>query len=274
MSWEKTIQNLESKDDIHFARENAVISYPGEANDACFSVEDRSFWFRHRAECICEVVKNFPPAGEIYDMGGGNGHVALALEKNGFQTVLVEPGIQGILHAKQRGLKRLVCATLETARFPEHSLPAVGMFDVLEHVRQDGQFLGSLKKVLTPNGMLYLTVPAYRFLWSDEDDYAGHFRRYTLKSLGRLSQDNGFKIIYATYFFSFLPVGIFFFRSLAYRLKIKAQKPLENLSSQHILGEGLLGTTVEKILKWELDLIRTKKKIIAGGSILMALQAI
>jgi SAM-dependent methyltransferase len=274
MSWEKIVQNLELKDDIYFARENSAISYPGEANDACFSVEDNSFWFKHRAQCITQAVKNFPPAGEIYDIGGGNGHVALALETHGFKTVLVEPGIQGILNAKHRGLTRLVCAALDSAGFPEHSLPAVGLFDVLEHVREDGKVLDSLKRALSAGGMLYLTVPAYQFLWSHEDEYAGHFRRYTLSSLERLSRKAGFKVVYATYFFSFLPVGIFFLRSLSYRLKLKGQKPLDNLSSEHTLGRGLLGKTVEKALKWELDLIRTKKKIISGGSLLMVLQAL
>jgi hypothetical protein len=42
---------------------------------ACFEAEHRSFWFRHRNDCIRELVRNFQPKGKvpIFDVGGGNG---------------------------------------------------------------------------------------------------------------------------------------------------------------------------------------------------------
>jgi hypothetical protein len=51
---------------------NEKVSYPEEGNDACFEVEDQSFWFRHRNACIVEMVRNFPPEGRgpIFDVGG------------------------------------------------------------------------------------------------------------------------------------------------------------------------------------------------------------
>ena len=48
---------------IYYAAESEAISYPEEGNEACFEVEDQSFWFRHRNDCIREVVRNFPPRG-------------------------------------------------------------------------------------------------------------------------------------------------------------------------------------------------------------------
>lgn len=273
MSWEEITQNLDFRDDIYFARDNPVISYPREANDAYFSIEDRSFWFAHRAQCITEAAKNFPPSGEIYDIGGGNGHVARALEGQGFKTVLVEPGIQGVLNARQRGLKRLICSTFESAGFPQNSLPAVGLFDVLEHIRQDGTFLTALHKGLTAGGLIYLTVPAYGILWSQEDDYAGHFRRYTLGSLHTVARESGFKTLYATCIFSFLPAAIFLLRSLSYRFNLNAKTDPNKLSGEHTLPNNLAGNSCRRILEWEVKSIRNRQKIIAGASVLAVLKA-
>jgi hypothetical protein len=49
--------------------------YPDEGNEACFQIEDQSFWFRHRNDCIRELAQNLPPKwkGPIFDGGGGNG---------------------------------------------------------------------------------------------------------------------------------------------------------------------------------------------------------
>jgi hypothetical protein len=79
---------------IWYSPEESSISYPADGNDSCFSVEDRSFWFKHRNACIAGMVSAFPPGdrGPIYDIGGGNGFVSLGLANAGFDVVLVEPG--------------------------------------------------------------------------------------------------------------------------------------------------------------------------------------
>jgi hypothetical protein len=55
---------------IYYNRERVgEISYPVKGNEACFEVEDQSFWFRHRNDCIRELVRSFPPrgGGPIYE---------------------------------------------------------------------------------------------------------------------------------------------------------------------------------------------------------------
>ena len=51
------------EDGIFYAKASEAISHPEEGNEACFDVEDQSFWFRHRNDCIRELVRNFPPRG-------------------------------------------------------------------------------------------------------------------------------------------------------------------------------------------------------------------
>ncbi len=96
--------NLEFKDGIWYSKNKSKVSYPDNDNDLCFQIEDDSYWFKHRNNCIIEMIKNFPPKGEIFDIGGGNGFVSNGLEENGFSTVVVEPGVKGALNSKRRNL--------------------------------------------------------------------------------------------------------------------------------------------------------------------------
>jgi SAM-dependent methyltransferase len=263
--------NLVLVNDIWMAKARSKISYPGEANENCFNIEENSFWFRHRNNCIIEVVKLFPPKGIFYDVGGGNGFVAKELEEIGIETVLVEPGKTGVDNARKRRLKHIICATLEDAGFKSHTLSTVGLFDVIEHIEKDKAFLKMVFELLEPGGRLYITVPAFNFLWSGEDDYAGHFRRYTIKSLQKILPEIGFHVEYATYIFSVLPIPIFLFRSVSHRLRLSKKSGVEETQKlQHSQPGGMIGKLLGKTLKTECKRIKRKKTIPFGSSCLIA----
>jgi SAM-dependent methyltransferase len=209
---------------IGYSSDRERISYPEEGNEACFEVEDRSFWFRHRNACIVEMVRIFPPRGKgpIFDVGGGNGFVAKGLMDAGWDVVLVEPGPSGASNAKKRGVEHVVCGTTHSAGFQAGSLPAIGVFDVVEHIEDDLGFLRHLWDLLEPGGMLYLTVPAYNFLWSHEDVDAGHFRRYSLRQIEQKLVHACFEMTHSTYIFQWLVVPVGLFRVLPYRLGLRA----------------------------------------------------
>jgi SAM-dependent methyltransferase len=257
-----------SPDGIWRSGTSSSISYPSEGNDHCLAIEENSFWFRHRNACLVEMFRQFPPPGVLFDVGGGNGFVSRALIDAGVNVVLVEPGADGVRNAKARGIPTLVHSTLEDAQFRPETLPAVGMFDVLEHLEDDLGVLRSLHSYLVPSGRLYLTVPAFRFLWSDEDDAAGHFRRYTLSLLASRLRQTGFEVEFQTYFFAPLPLPIFLFRTIPSMLKIR--KPSQERSeSEHSGGGGGLGTILNGTLDRELRRIKAGKRILFGGSCLV-----
>ncbi len=262
-------------DGIWYSSEKAYVSYPSEGNECCFSVEENSFWFKHRNACITAVVRLFPPCdnSSIFDIGGGNGFVSLALSNAGFSAVLVEPGEMGARNAKQRGLSNVICATTQTGGFLENSLPAVGLFDVLEHIEDDREFLRAIHGLMKIAGYLYLTVPAYTALWSDEDDIAGHFRRYNLQGLSKTIESSGFRIVYASYFFRFLPIPIFLLRSIPHRLGYKRQTGKQSsetrAASEHTLPDNLIGRFLSRLMGAELININGKKKMRFGGSCLL-----
>lgn len=259
-------------DGIWYSSGTGPVSYPACGNEACYQVEDSSFWFKHRNSCIISVISLFPPVGcgPIFDIGGGNGFVSLALARAGYEVVMVEPGKEGACHARERGLENVVCASIETAGFHPLSLPAIGLFDVLEHIEDDLDFLRCCAQLLQESGRLYLTVPAYNFLWSHEDELAGHFRRYTLKNICSLVESCGFVTEFATYIFKFLPIPIALFRTLPHRLGLSRHlKRMPEIPRGHSIRGKWAENLVEWLLRKELRLLKQKRPILMGGSCLV-----
>ncbi len=241
------------------------VSYPAAGNNACFELEDNSFWFAHRNACLRVVLRQFPTPGPFFDIGGGNGFVAAALQaERGMPVVLVEPGADGIRHAQARGLRTVVHATLKEARFRDGSLPAVGFFDVLEHIGDEEGFLFEIRRCLAADGRIYLTVPAGRWLWSDADVQAGHFRRYTLAGLRRTLEHAGFRPLFMSKLFSPLPLPLFLSRSLPSLLGRRPQLERSYSNQHRPKGRALL----ERIWHWELNRLARRRGMPCGTSCL------
>jgi len=263
---------IEQRDGIWFSKNQANISYPNDGNEICNTIEEDSFWFNHRNNCIVNLLNLVDPEGIFLDVGGGNGIVTKSMLKAGFNAFLLEPGIEGIFNAKQNGIDQLICSTLENAGFYESSIPAIGIFDVLEHIEDDAAFLYQIRNNLRNQGKLYLTVPAFQFLWSGDDVRAGHFKRYTLKKLDDILETVGFKTIYSTYIFSILPLPVFAFRKIPTILGLHSNKNLLNKRRKEHLNKDL--TILNKIWDYELRQIQKGKKIPVGGSCMLVAEKV
>jgi SAM-dependent methyltransferase len=80
--------------------------------------------------------------------------------------------------------------------------------NVIEHIRDDRLAVGNMLRVLAPKGKLLLFVPALPVLFNDLDRLAGHYRRYTKRSLRAAVPDTG-RIESLVYFNSVGAVGWF-----------------------------------------------------------------
>lgn len=267
----KISRNLDQTPEGHWRSKSATpVSYPDWGNEACFQVEDSSFWFRHRNACILEAVKQYPPPGPFFDVGGGNGFVAKALQDAGLEVVLVEPGAAGALNARRRGIRDVVCATLEDARFLPGALPAIGLFDVVEHIKDDGKFLEMVRSYLSAGGRVYLTVPGYQALWSREDMDAGHHRRYSRRALRQLLEGVGFTVEFVTGIFQFLPPAIFVARAIPYRLGVTKSPGAKDIANdmrrEHEIKSSLISRPVAWAQRREIAQIRARRESRFGAS--------
>jgi SAM-dependent methyltransferase len=244
---------------VWIAAQNGAVSYPADGHAACFQVEERSFWFQHRNAVLVSVMRRLPPPeGMVFDVGGGNGFVARALQDAGWVTTVVEPGPVGAANARRAsGVSNVVCARLEDAGFTRGALPAIGLFDVVEHVEGDARLLSDVRDLLSPGGRVYITVPAYQWLWSSEDDEAGHFRRYTARALASALSGAGLAVELVSYFFSMLPLPIFLLRSIPSRLGLRRRVTSEQTQQEHA-GRGTQSW-------WMRALLARERRVLAAG---------
>jgi len=256
-------------DGLWWPRSRSRVHYPDEGNAFCFQVEDQSFWFQHRNRCILAAVARFPPAGAVFDIGGGNGFVARALVQAGHPAVVVEPGAVGARNARARGLAPVICSTLDDAGFRPGSLPAAGLFDVLEHIEDDGGVLRRLATLVQPGGRLYLTVPAYQWLWSGEDELGGHHRRYSLRALTGVVRDAGFEVEFASYFFWPLPLPILLVRALPWRVGYRPPVDLEAIQRELKPPRGPAVGVLVALLGLERKWLERGGRLPFGGSCLV-----
>jgi len=265
--WQPPSSTLVWRDGCWRSPDLSAVSYPAEGNAACFQVEDSSYWFQHRRDCILAAVARHPPAGRFFDIGGGNGGMALALQAAGYASALVEPG-SGVERARARGLAHVVHATLDDAGFAPNSLPAAGMFDVLEHIEDDRKLLRALHGQMAPGGHFFCTVPAGPGLWSGADVDAGHFRRYTPAMLAATLAETGFAVEFLSPFFTWLIAPVGALRALPWRLRYRPRRTsLDTVAEDHRLPRGSAGF-VATVHRWELERLRAGRKLPFGTSLL------
>jgi SAM-dependent methyltransferase len=171
------------------------------------ALEAGSFWFRARNALIQAALRRFFPRARDYaEIGCGTGYVlkGLARFSPGLRLTGVDAFHLGLAYARGRvPAARFVLA--DACRLPfREAFDAIGAFDVLEHIRDDGAVLAEMARALRPGGGLLLTVPQHPRLWSPADQQAGHVRRYTRRELIGKVRAAGFDVVAATGFVSLL----------------------------------------------------------------------
>jgi hypothetical protein len=74
------------------------------------------------------------------------------------------------------------------------------LLDVLEHISEDLTVLGRLRECLTPNGLLFVTVPALQVFWSYNDEIAEHKKRYSRQDFRKMAHEAGLELVGVRYF--------------------------------------------------------------------------
>lgn len=251
------------------------ISYPDEGNNNSLQIEETSFWFKHRNEIIREVFGHHYSGGDIVDIGGGNGFQAKFLQEQFPQAncILVEPGYNGCLNAKKRGVNHVYNMTFQDFPFENFDVKAITLLDVVEHIPDDVQFLKELRDKMPRGAKVFITVPSHNYLWSSVDPFGGHQRRYNKKMAYQLAKDTGFDVTYFSYFFRYLVPISFVMRALPYRLGFRKsdEKLLHDEQNQHN-PDGMVLKYFQRSERKELEKIRSGKSIGNGASCFIVLQ--
>jgi SAM-dependent methyltransferase len=199
--------------------ERAEIDQSSFSGDQLGSLETGAdgWWYRTRNMVLDDALATCGISSALWDVGSGAGAVAAYLHRNGREVVAVEPGAGGASVSAQRGVASIQ-GTLDALALPSQSLSAIGMFDVLEHLPNRPAMLHEIRRVLAPGGHLILTLPALRMLWSGSDEAAGHYLRYSKRTIRRELADAGFTVERARYFFVLTVLPLLILRAIPHRL--------------------------------------------------------
>lgn len=169
---------------------------------AVHAEEDRAHWWflGRRAVILAEMARRLPGGGaRLAELGCGSGGMLEALGRFGAAVgVETDPVLRE--RARERGLDVRVGALPDAIPLEHARWDAVCLFDVLEHVDDEAGALAAGRRLLVPGGRLFVTVPAYAWLWSRHDELLGHRRRYTARTLRQVTERAGFVVERLTYF--------------------------------------------------------------------------
>lgn len=230
------------------------------------SIEPNSFWYQHRNRCFTTFFRLFPPQGIVVEIGAGNGSVALVLQNAGLSVVAIEPTVKSARSAKQRGVRHVICADFEEVQLNTSLDINIGLFDVLEHIKNDDDFLRVVRNRLPKGGRLYCAVPAFQMLWSCEDVISGHYRRYTLETLSAKMRTAGFTVEYGTYYFHPLWLPIFLLRTIPTFLGVRRKRTHSSMRREHQLRISWITRLVGWFLDREITALEHRKKYSMGAS--------
>lgn len=170
-----------------------------------YAHEDTYWWFVSRRELVVDLVRRFVrrPDPMLVDVGCGTGATAAALGQFG-RVVGVDSSPLALENCRRRGLTRLIEARAEAIPLAAASADAIVATDVLEHLDDDRDALTEFRRILRPGGHAIVTVPAYRFLWSEHDEALMHRRRYVSCTLRERAEAAGFRPRHLGYALSLL----------------------------------------------------------------------
>ncbi len=230
-------------------------------------LEAGNFWFRARNKLIIWALHRYSPNMKSFlEIGCGTGFVISAISKRFPEARLSgsEYLEEGLVYAQQR-LPSAEFAQMDARDIPyESELDTLGAFDVLEHIEEDEVVLQQIYKALKPGGIMFLTVPQHRWLWSAVDEYACHVRRYTASELHQKVSRAGYDIVRSTSFVSTLLPAMYLSRLMQQN---KMDASVDEMAELRI--NPILNKIFEWLLNFELALIHAGISLPVGGSRLL-----
>lgn len=227
-------------------------------------LEEHNFWFCFRNKLILWALQTYSPKlKSFFEIGCGTGFVISAVAKQFPEAFLSgsEYLEEGLVYARQR-LPNIEFQQMDARKIPyKAEFDAIGVFDVLEHIEDDIGVLNQIFKALKPSGMVYITVPQHRWLWSSVDECACHVRRYNVNDIHLKICQAGFEIKLSSSFVTTLLPIMFVSRWLQ---RNKIEMDINDVAGLRI--NPILNFIFEYLLSIELVLIRLGVILPFGGS--------
>jgi len=160
-----------------------------------FALEQTHWWYVGKRMLFESLLADrlSRPRLRVLDAGCGTGAIAVSFERFG-RVWTLDRSRHALAFARSRGVDRSAVSDGTAIPFRDDAFDLVLALDVIEHVEDDRGMLCELARVLRPDGVIAIHVPAWPFLWSGHDEALEHKRRYTRRGLRRVLGEAGLEI--------------------------------------------------------------------------------
>jgi SAM-dependent methyltransferase len=153
-------------------------------------LEQTHFWFVGRRKIFFHLLDRELGGRadlRVLDVGCGAGGMLGPLGRYGHVTG-IDTSAELVDFCRGRGFSEVAVCSAYELPVEDGAVDLITLFDTIEHVPDDGRTLRECRRALARGGVLFVSVPAYQFLYANNDRVAHHQRRYTAGRLrGKLT---------------------------------------------------------------------------------------
>jgi len=167
---------------------------------------ENHYWQVARNKMLYNEIIKLSKGGnlKILEVGCGRGDVVVymrhrGIDYNGVELASNVPVIPEVKDFVKIGLD----ANLLAEDFRK-SITIITLFDVIEHLPDPTAFLNELMKNYPNLTHFVITVPACQEIWSNYDEFNGHYRRYHIDMMKEQSKALGTELAKNRFFFKML----------------------------------------------------------------------
>jgi glycosyltransferase involved in cell wall biosynthesis/2-polyprenyl-3-methyl-5-hydroxy-6-metoxy-1,4-benzoquinol methylase len=225
----KDINHLQ---DIFICKRCGLIFFEDTSNGKFYDWESKIYWqpkskqwqIYEKKEIASAFDKEFenrikkintlmPNKGNLLDIGCGRGRFLKIASDNGWECAGLDVSKEAVAHIRNNLKIEAFCEQIKDCRLPDNHFAVVTMWDVLEHLQNPIEDLKIIYKKLKPNGILAIKTPNEaslfkrmgKFIYKSSLGlirfqlkymyYSPHYYYYSPKSLSRILNAIGFRII-------------------------------------------------------------------------------
>lgn len=151
---------------------------------------------------IIRKIKAYKKEGKVLDIGCGNGYFLSSLADSGFDVYGVEPSSEAVSYFPVNVRGRIYKQSLDDCGFEDNFFDCIVMLHSLEHIHNLEKLFDTIKKIMKPRGVLWLSVPNDNFFESKlfgayyyNLEIPRHLYFFTKKSLNTILEKKDFKKI-------------------------------------------------------------------------------
>jgi SAM-dependent methyltransferase len=182
-----------------------------------FRQESYYWWHIGKRRLVRRLIEKYRTGEKLYvlELGCGTGKLLSELQESGLRVLGLDFSQVSLSYCIRRDVKNLGRADFKyPLPIKEKSVDIVICLDVIEHEKNDLDFVREIHSILKPGGIAIFTVPAYQALWSYWDEALGHKRRYNGKSFRVLIDQTPLNILRIGYFNTFVFFPVVLWRSI------------------------------------------------------------